>query len=36
MDTDVALHLKVFQNIKLKETCVKITKSNLTWSSNKA
>jgi hypothetical protein len=29
-DTDVALHRKVFQNIKLKETCVRITKSNLT------
>ena len=35
-DTDVALHRKVFQNIKLKETCVRITKSNLTQSSNTA
>ena len=36
MDTDVALHQKVFQNIELKETCVNLTKSNLTRSSNKA
>jgi hypothetical protein len=35
IDTDVALHRKVFQNIELKETCVRITKSNLTRSSNK-
>ena len=35
MDTNVALHHKVFQNIKLQETCVRITKSNLTQSINK-
>ena len=36
MDIDVALHHKVFQNTKLKETCVNLTKSNLTQNSNKA
>ena len=34
-DTEVALHRKVFQNIELKKTCVRITKSNLTKGSNK-
>jgi hypothetical protein len=34
-NTDVAPHRKVFQNIELKETCMRITKSNLTRSNNK-